>query len=319
MLLCVNITLLLLLLRLNMYTVEETAFITDCKTTPGKKVHTTKLFTRHLSCKPGVHLLILVTSHAWTGYKRRLTVRETWGTYRKDRNANTNKTWQTFFVVASRLPTTYNKHNEYKIRAATAELRAEMEAYQDIIEGDFEETFYNLPLKLQIGFEWAHFYCNASYIHKTDDDVFLNTKNVFPFLANLPTENVYSGFVQWRAGVHRTRKYKVTFKEYSGKFYPPFVGGATMFFSPDVIARLVGLFPEERVFKLEDVYIGLLINKLGLNASALDPRGRKGFWEIMTYNEPVHLCRVYPYAIVRAVYFFESDKRWCLYKLYYES
>jgi len=208
MLLCVNITLLLLLLRLNMYTVEETAFITDCKTTPGKKVHTTKLFTRHLSCKPGVHLLILVTSHAWTGYKRRLTVRETWGTYRKDRNANTNKTWQTFFVVASRLPTTYNKHNEYKIRAATAELRAEMEAYQDIIEGDFEETFYNLPLKLQIGFEWAHFYCNASYIHKTDDDVFLNTKNVFPFLANLPTENVYSGFVQWRAGVHRTKSTK---------------------------------------------------------------------------------------------------------------
>merc|ERR1712080_363946 len=139
----------------------------------GPNNHTTLLMTTNLKCKKNLDLVILVTTHAFTGSKRRQTIRETWGAYRPEKYNITNKAWQTFFVVGN------NTRKEHEAKA----LRRESDQYGDLIEGDFEETFNNLPIKLQVGFEWAHLYCTATFIHKTDDDVFLNPKNFLNYLS----------------------------------------------------------------------------------------------------------------------------------------
>jgi len=119
--------------------------------------------------------------------------------------------------------------------------------------------------------------------------------------------------------VHRDGKYKVDYTEYNKTHYPPFASGATMFFSRDIMARLVDIFPREKVFRLEDVYIGILIDKLGINATESDQGRKHGYWEIYLFSEGSNNCDIYKHAIIRHIYFWEHDKRWCVYQLYDES
>jgi len=58
--------------------------------------HTTPLLSRNLTCIQDLNILILTTSHAWTGHERRSTIRHTWGPYRP-KKYNILKKWQTFF------------------------------------------------------------------------------------------------------------------------------------------------------------------------------------------------------------------------------
>jgi len=281
-------------------------------TQPAPKKHTTVLLTRNLKCKPNLDVLILITTHAWSGLRRRLVIRDTWAPYRPEKyNLKNNKTWQVFFVVGSKVKTL----DAHRKLAETVTLRAEVARYGDVIEGDFEETFNNLGVKLQVGFEWSHLYCNAKYIQKTDDDVFLNTKNLLNFVSTLKPKGLYTGNIHWSDGVHRQGKYKVTTQEFPGNRYPPFASGATMIFTPDTIARLVGIFQKEKVFRLEDVYIGILINKLGIKPFKTDG-AKKGFWEVYLFNEKKDVCTIYQRAIIRHIYFYSNQKEWCIYKLY---
>lgn len=182
------------------------------------------------------------------------------------------------------------------------------------MEGDFEENFYNLPYKLQVAFEWAYLYCNASYILKTDDDVFINIKNAFTFLSEINIKDLYTGYVWPHATVQRLGKYKVTHEEFNGTHYPPFVSGSSMFLTPSVIKRLVLIFPKEKVFKLDDVYIGILIHKLGINVTISKAEGKKNYWEVWG-EEPKQQCQIYKHAIVRHTHG-GNEKLWCMRKLY---
>lgn len=284
----------------------------------GTKInHTTTLITRSLQCMPGIYVLILVTSNAWTGRERRLVIRETWGKYEESRSNRDKHRWQTFFLVGSRLSKSLS--GPYNSEAFTASLRDEILHYHDIIQGDFEENFFHLPYKLQMAFEWASLYCSFSYILKTDDDTVVNTKNLLNVLNPLKPHGIYTGCIHWKDGVHRVGKYKITMDEYNRTNYPPYAAGSTMIFSPDVINQMVGIFPGTKVFKLDDVYIGMVIDKLSIKPLDIDPKERNRYWDVWQYEEPVHVCNYHQRSVIRPVYFLGSDKRWCMYKIYHNT
>lgn len=274
------------------------------------KSHTTLLLTRNVTCKEGLYLVILVTSHAWTGSKRRSTIRDTWGPYRPK---TSRKSWQTFFVIGNKVNTSSNITKPTEIEA----LRNEVARYGDIIEGDFEEKFNHLPRKLQVAFEWASLYCKASFIHKTDDDVYVNTKNALNFLGGMKRRNLYTGYVWTKPPVIRWGKYKVEYTAYNKTHYPDFVAGSSMFYSPDVIQRLVGIFPKEPLFRLDDVYIGILVDKLKIKATKIDIPGKKTYWMVWLPWESENQCQPYPQAIVRHIH--GNKQRWCMNKLFRAS
>ena len=292
-------------------TTTTTTTISSAPSITRGRVHKTKLMTRDAQCAQKLDMVVMVTTHAWNGRGRRKLIRDTWG--RKDidiMDKNVNETWQTFFVVGSQTEDPVQRsyiENEHSI-------------HKDVIQGDFKEDFYNLPYKLQVCFEWVHLYCaGATYLFKADDDIYLNRFNTLKFLKRLPYTGVYHGAIHHKRDVHREKsgaygKYAVTKEEYPHDFYPPFIAGAGMILSRDVVSALTEAFSVNKVFKLDDVYIGILVDKLGFTATG-GPNFIVGYLD----KPAAGICRRFPNALVRHVDMKGQDWRWCLYKLYLES
>ena len=211
-------------------------------------------------CVQKYHLLILVTSHPENSERRR-SIRTTWGSkwhYKKDLPL-----WRTAFQLGH--------SDDVKVRKETTLEEAE---YEDMIFGDFPDAFFNLPIKIIMGFEWATKFCDFDYLLKTDDDVFVNVPNVFKFLSMsyIPSSRLYAGNVRFtdvpirNSTDEREQKYMVTTQEYPYRNYPRYCSGGGIVLSRDVAVGMVNIHNNSNYFKLDDVYIGMLALRLGVDA-----------------------------------------------------
>ena len=210
--------------------------------------HRTYLITR-TRCTQRVFLLIVVFS-APANFDRRTIIRKTWGT-----DPSIEIRWKTMFllgqVAGDRI------RNDY--------LAAEGMMYGDFVRGAQNEHYFNLTLKTQMGLEWAAKYCDFNFLLKADDDVFVNPYNLMDYLGKPDTSktNLYIGRCWYGSFVMRRGKNGVSWKEYNKTKYPPFCSGPAYVLSSDLVSKLWELFDVKRVFKNEDVYIGMLIENIG--------------------------------------------------------
>ena len=226
-------------------------------------VNTLRLKTPLLTktkCVKRYKLLIMVTSKP-DNFERRLSIRSTWAT--RWHNRTDLPPWRTVFQLG--------KSSDPLVRKRTTREAAN---YQDMIFGDFTDTFYKLPIKVIMAFEWATKFCDFEYLLKSDDDVFVHVPNIFAFLSmqDIPRTRLYAGRVQFNnepvrsTNEERIKKYVVTTKEYPYRTYPRFCSGAGMMLSRDFAADLVKIHDNNNYFKLDDVYIGMLALRLGVDA-----------------------------------------------------
>ena len=79
-----------------------------------------------------------------------------------------------------------------------------------------------------------------------------------------PTTKLYTGRCRLNAGPFRGGKYGVSVEDYNRTTYPGFCNGPAYLLSSDMVHKLVEMFDvSKKHFKLEDVYIGLLVEKMG--------------------------------------------------------
>ena len=225
----------------------------DCKSwKTNTSQHKTTLITKR-PCLQHYDLLIIVSS-APANFEKRNLIRQTWGT-----DNNNNPQWMTFFLVGQ---TTNQTHS--------ALLLQEEKSYGDIIRGDYFEGYYKQSFKIEMGFEWAARYCQFSFLLKSDDDVFVNTKRLTLFLqqASTPKKSLYMGKVQDKAFAQRNKasKHFISYEEYADVYLPPFCSGGGYVLSYDVVECFVSLFNDKNRFRLDDVYVGLLAKKIGVTA-----------------------------------------------------
>ena len=74
------------------------------------------------------------------------------------------------------------------------------------------------------------------------------------------------GRLQHNPIVQRGGKWRVSYEEYSGTRYPDFCSGAGFVMSYDVVESVVPLFDVIKPYRMDDVYIGMLAEKLGVTA-----------------------------------------------------
>ena len=210
--------------------------------------HRTYLISR-ARCTQKLFLLILVAT-APGNIARRNVIRKTWAS-----DPSMNIRWKTVFLVGQAKDSTQEEH-----------LEAERFMYNDVIRGAQRETYQNLTLKTQMGLEWAAKYCDFQFVMKTDDDVFVNPYRLMDTLGSPDTLNtkLYLGFVRRNAKPHREGKYAVSLEEYNKTRYPDFCGGVGYVISADLVLKMVRLFDAKKPLKLEDVYIGTLVERLGV-------------------------------------------------------
>ena len=212
--------------------------------------HKTTLITRNV-CARHYPLLILVSS-APANFGRRFLIRQTWGADNKIVSQ-----WKTYFLLG-----------QIKDPTRSVLLKKENRIYGDMIRADYYESYWNQSLKIQMAFEWAARYCHFSYLLKVDDDVFVNAKSLVDVLhlKTTPKKGLYMGKLNHNPFVKRDGKWRVSSEEYSGTHYPDFCSGAGFVMSYDVVESMVPLFDVIKPFRLDDVYVGILVGKLGVKA-----------------------------------------------------
>ena len=203
-----------------------------------------------LDCKTEYDVIILATSHAGN-FERRAWIRETWGA---SKTWLTKKKWKLVFNVGT--------HEDPVVRA---KVRTESKQFKDVLLLDIPENFYKLPHRVMAGLQWAYQRSEFKYILKTDDDVFIHVDRV---LARLITDEWshehFIGRAQFNAAVMRSGKYRVSREEWPGETFPfGFCSGGGYFLSNTIIGKMIPFYDWVNPFKLDDVYIALLVNLAG--------------------------------------------------------
>ncbi|KAJ8039139.1 Beta-1,3-galactosyltransferase 1 [Holothuria leucospilota] len=173
----------------------------------------------------------------------------------------------------------------------------EFQIFQDILISDFQDSYRNLTLKTLSGLEWASLHCsNARYVMKVDDDTLINFKTLIDTLTISPKEDFITGRVCRRCRPMRGQKQKwyVSLDEYPKSFYPDYVRGPAYVMSGDFPAKIINMSLKTPFFLWEDVYIGMILEKL-----AIRPRNNQCF----VMSHPLEQSTLCKYITACAIHF----------------
>ena len=155
-----------------------------------------------------------------------------------------------------------------------AEIEAESRLHNDIVQGDFDDTYFNNTVKTAMGLRWAVESCAKSRFYMfVDDDYYVSTRNVLAYLRNpvnypgyleedvisfdeneykkqigrklkqlvdfdLPSDvKLFTGYVfpRSRPQRHKWSKWFVDLLEYPYDFLPPYVTAGAYILSRDAL------------------------------------------------------------------------------------
>ncbi|XP_051963623.1 beta-1,3-galactosyltransferase 2 [Xyrauchen texanus] len=155
-------------------------------------------------------------------------------------------------------------------------LERESKEYGDIIQMDFVDTYQNLTIKTMMIMHWIATYCQrAWYAMKIDADIFLNVRYLVDYLyaqGKFSRQDYITGSVIKKSHPNRNsiNKWYISEDIYPDTVYPPYLSGAAYVFSSD-LARKISLASRfVRPIPLEDVYVGLCLQHLGVHRGIVD-------------------------------------------------
>ncbi|XP_019636655.1 PREDICTED: beta-1,3-galactosyltransferase 1-like [Branchiostoma belcheri] len=212
-----------------------------------------------------VFLLVIVTSSP-NNHAQRHAIRHTWGnaTLRHDVNV------VTVFAVGRTDDAATQRGLDYENRVQ-----------KDIIQEDFVDSYRNLTLKTVMCLKWASEFCpGAKFVMKADDDTFVNIYSLVRYLKHLPASNttkllmghVFSGAQPIRDSVGKQKKWYLSKEDYSRETFPKYPCGFAYVMSGDVVRPLYEVSLTVKYLFLEDAYVGLCLEKLGI-----EPAHQPGF------------------------------------------
>lgn len=196
-----------------------------------------------------LQLLIIITS-APSHESARMAIRQTWGHYSQRRDT------AIAFMLGSTSNVTLNTH-----------LDNEQYMYGDIIRGKFVDTYENLTLKTISMLEWVDSFCSkASFVLKTDDDMFINVPRLLGFISkHNPEQRVIYGRLakKWKPIRNKKSKYYISPQQYKPTVFPDFTTGPAYLLPARLSKDLYSAALNHTYFKLEDVFVtGIVANSL---------------------------------------------------------
>lgn len=208
-------------------------------------------------CKGDTFLLVVIKSVA-TQHDRREAIRKTWG---KEQVVD-GKRIRTLFLLG-KSSNKEEKRNHQKL------VEYEDQIYRDILQWDFDDSFFNLTLKETHFLEWFHTYCpSVQYIFKGDDDVFVSISNILEFLELTDRrKDLFVGDVIFKAKPIRKKENKYYIPEalYNKTYYPPYAGGGGFIMDAALARRLHWVANNTELYPIDDVFLGMCLEVLEVN------------------------------------------------------
>ncbi|KAK7091074.1 beta-1,3-galactosyltransferase 1-like [Littorina saxatilis] len=151
----------------------------------------------------------------------------------------------------------------------------ESASFRDVVVIGFDDSYLNLTLKTISSLRWLTHHCNhARFFFKVDDDVWVNTDLLLTTF-NRQAPSLTSGLGGACPMPHRvirdtSNKWYASYESYPDDKYPDYCSGTGYGSTLAVANQIVSASRDVPFFHLEDVYVGLCLQRLGLRAVHLD-------------------------------------------------
>ena len=257
--------------------------------------------------------LVYLVKSAVGNSERRQAIRKSWGFEKRFSDVPI----RTVFLLGQ-------APHDVKLQAA---VESESRLHNDIVQGDFQDTYFNNTIKTAMGLRWAVESCPKSRFYMfVDDDYYVSTRNVLAYLRNplnypgylqedvisfdeeeykkqigrklhqlvdfdLPDDvRLFSGFVfpRSRPMRHKWSKWFVDLLEYPFDFWPPYVTAGAYILSRDGLVEMYYTSYYTRMFRFDDIWLGLIAKKAGL-----EPVHNSEFY----FSAPQYTVNRYKYVI----------------------
>ena len=217
-------------------------------------------------CKPGIELIIVVTSRPSNIYQR-LGIRNSWG--RPDSTINQHlfkhKTFN--FISLFAIGQTPNKITQNIIEN-------ESQRFGDILQLLYIDSYETLTNKTLLTLEWLSYNCKPKFVLKADDDCFVNLLALEPWLHTLKKDILYVGKRNVHMPVVRNPEHRnyVAVEDFSEKYYEPYCSGGGYMLSGKILENVTRKAKFFKHIKNEDAFIGIVLNSMNIS-----PVHDKGF------------------------------------------
>ncbi|TKS85880.1 N-acetyllactosaminide beta-1,3-N-acetylglucosaminyltransferase 3 [Collichthys lucidus] len=205
--------------------------------------------------------LLLIIKSIPENYDRREVLRKTWAEERLHKGV-----WIRRIFISGTTNSGFEKDRMNKL------LELEQREYNDILQWDFRDTFYNLTLKQVLFLEWMERNCpNVRFLFNGDDDVFANTDNMVEYLQDLRDANgskhLFTGHLTKNARPIRNpnSKYFVPVHVQKSDLYLPYCGGGGFLLSGYTALVIYKMSHSIALHPIDDVYMGMCLAKAGLS------------------------------------------------------
>ncbi|XP_062849805.1 beta-1,3-galactosyltransferase 2 [Trichomycterus rosablanca] len=226
------------------------------KTEPYKYIH-----NEPEKCRRGSPFLVLMITVNPDDYAARAAIRQTWG----NESAVKGSGLVRIFLLGVK-NVAYGPHVQLQ-----NSIKEESQKFQDIVQQEYVDSYYNLTIKTLMGMHWVATYCpNASYVMKTDSDMFVNTEYLIQKLLEPkkpPRRLYFTGYLMrgFKPNRDKNSKWYMSPELYASETYPNFCSGTGYVFSADVAGRIYQASLSIRRLHLEDVYVGICLAKLHID------------------------------------------------------
>ncbi|KAK3586440.1 hypothetical protein CHS0354_030695 [Potamilus streckersoni] len=198
-----------------------------------------------------IDFIVYIQSH-WTNVDRRRSIRETW----LGGKLPADIIIKSVFILGKPI----NKTDQVKINNENL-------VHEDIVQGDFLDTFYNLTLKSILALRWIYQNCRkAKFVLKVDDDIFVDMLKVVhglvPSLTNKTRNIVCSVKEENTSIIVRDKESKWYLPEHifhQRTHLPRFCTGYFVLMTSDLVPELAHMSEGAQYIPVDDVYLfGLL-------------------------------------------------------------
>jgi hypothetical protein len=201
---------------------------------------------------------------------------------------------------------------EFENESAPVEIKIkrEMKTYNDLIIGNFVDSYDNLTLKTMSLLEWTKTYCSeARYLLKTDDDAWVNVPNILKIIDRIDKENgnwksIYGNLTTVWTGPYRDfeSKYFVSMEQYPNSSFPVYIyGAAYLIHGGELVENLFVEGLKTKFLWLEDAFLtGVVAEGMGVRRVHL-PKfyvQRHSFGRIRKGRDNRTKCEIAKWAVV---------------------